>query len=344
MEVFHGRHAAVGRLIVVGVPLGRTQSPEPPVLEVVDIGIVGLVVIGHGRSQLVGVALEDAVYVHEGVHHLAVLAHPPHLGSASALLPAAGCPSQELLEALAHQRAAHIEDEVGHEVLDIVGRHVSPHHGHLYLSFLQPCEHFLETACQEVAGVVVRGGVLARRAESGGLDERHGPRADVLDAMERGRGIVLSHDDHRPAGVQEVEQVAIVESASVETGPHIVYPVGMGELLLGELVEGFGDVYVDVHGARLAVHAVDDGLVGLSLAIPCLLVVHPGRGRVVYYIRCNHRQVDTPVHHLSEDVGLRKGLPVLLTYPRLGAVGRDDDDGQLLIVGLGDGGIDIEQG
>ena len=133
-------------------------------------------------------------------------------------------------------------------------------------------------------------------------------------------------------------------SASVETGPHIVYPVGMGELLLGELVEGFGDVYVDVHGARLAVHAVDDGLVGLSLAIPCLLVVHLGRGRVVYYIRCNHRQVDTPVHHLSEDVGLRKGLPVLLTYPRLGAVGRDDDDGQLLIVGLGDGGIDIEQG
>ena len=65
---------------------------------------------------------------------------------------------------------------------------------------------------------------------------------------------------------------------------------------------------------------------------------------MVYYIRCNHRQVDTPVHHLSEDVGLRKGLPVLLTYPRLGAVGRDDDDGQLLIVGLGDGGLDIEQG
>ena len=118
----------------------------------------------------------------------------------------------------------------------------------------------------------------------------------------------------------------------------------MGQLLLGELVEGLGYLDIDMHGAYLAMHTVEDGLVDLALAIPCLLVVHLDGGGMVFYQRGYHRQIDTSVHHLSEDVGLGQGLAVLLSYPCLGTVGRDDHKGQLLIIGLGYSGIDIEQG
>ena len=86
-----------------------------------------------------------------------------------------------------------------------------------------------------------------------------------------------------------------------------------------------------MYGTYLAMNTVDDRLIDLSLAKPALVIA------------VDNRKINTPIDQRAEDIGLRQGLSILLTYPFRWSVGRDEDDRQLLIVSLRYGRMQIEQ-
>ena len=60
------------------------------------------------------------------------------------------------------------------------------------------------------------------------------------------------------------------------------------------------------------------------------------------FVGMDFGQIDGAFHQRTEDAGLRKGLPVHLTDPGSRAVGGNHYQRDLLIVSLGDGGVDIQ--
>ena len=110
LKQFHGRHLRIVRLVGIHVIPDPVQQIFPLLHE------VNLPHFQH-RSQIVlhitAATLDDICQVHEGVGHRSRLVHQP------ALLG----PSQVLLQALAHDRATHVQHEVGCVAL-IIGHEI----------------------------------------------------------------------------------------------------------------------------------------------------------------------------------------------------------------------------
>ena len=140
--------------------------------------------------------------------------------------------------------------------------------------------------------------------------------------------MILPDDDHGPAGAAVVAQQCVVDGVGMRLGETDAALVG--QPMAREAEQGLGDGHVDVD--RLPATGDDEGLVDQPVAEPPLLVV----------MRLG--QTDGTSDEAAQSVGLWQRLAVELTYPCLGAVGRDDDDGHVLMVGLGHGGHEVEQG
>ena len=122
-----------------------------------------------------------------------------------------------------------------------------------------------------------------------------------------------------------------METATKEIALHIIHPVSFRKFIYRKLIERFGKLYINMYRSYLSMHAIDDSLMYQPFTMPRLFLVG------------NDRKIHAPVHHRSEDVGLRKGLSILLSYPGFGSVGRNHDDRYLLIICLADSRIEIEQ-
>ena len=242
--------------------ISRFQGVIPLLYVFLDLVLIGLLVVPHALCQCVGICRKDAVEVHEGIDTIAVLAHSPYLGILAT--------AQELLESLAHKATAHIEDEVGLVGFDFLQCFlVTAFSCSLLLSF-QCCQHIVKvmnTLSQSSTTVMT---------ESGRFAEHHCPRSHVLDAIYLSGRIILSHDNHRTLGLQEVSDVVSIKALVTARG-YISCASCFWQLLLRKLVERFLYLNIDMNGSHLAMHAVDDGFVGFSLAHPMLFFVHDDR-------------------------------------------------------------------
>lgn len=105
----------------------------------------------------------------------------------------------------------------------------------------------------------------------------------------------------------------------------------LGKWFRSELIEWFCDRYVDVDGAEGVVCTFEQSFVDETVAMPLFRCV------VTFWKR------HTGFCHLSEDVGLWKGLSVHLSDPCCGTVSRKDDEGYLLVEGFANSRVQIGQ-
>ena len=122
-----------------------------------------------------------------------------------------------------------------------------------------------------------------------------------------------------------------METAAKEIGLHVIHPMSFRQLVYRKLIERFRKLDIDMYRTYLAVHAVDDRFMHQPFTIPSLLLVG------------YDWKIHTSVHHRTEYMSLRQGLSILLAYPSLRSICRNDDDWQLLIISLTDCRIEIEQ-
>ena len=252
---------------------------------------------------------ENPVGSHEGVDIVSVLAHSPYL----CLL---GCFSQKLLESLADDVAACIENEVWQ-----VGFFIEIRVFCFFDFYL--IEYFFKVSHQLGCRKFPVSRVLTVESQSGWFTEYDCPVLNILDAIEYGGRIVLSDDYHRLFGFQKVKQIAIVEISAPHSRTDVIHFMGLWQLTACKLIEGFRYRNIDVYRSYLAVFAVDKGFVDQSLAMPCLFIVHAvdsfGICRQASFFamnaRSDNRQVHALVDHCSENIRLWKGLPILLPDP-----------------------------
>ena len=122
-----------------------------------------------------------------------------------------------------------------------------------------------------------------------------------------------------------------METSTKEITLHIIHPMYLRESIERKLIKRFGKLYINMYRTNLSMHAIDNSLMNQPFTIPSLFFIG------------YDRKIHAPVHHRSEDVGLRKGLSILLSNPCFRAVGRDEDDRQLLVVCLCHGRVEVEQ-